>query len=375
MSDTPLTTEISLLIFGRIAVGALSLVLIYATAAPMLPSQVWWIRIFDFPRVQIAGIMGIVLVSYVALGLFMLMRPWEYALLALLGLALVWQSLAIAPYTSIYSKQMADSTSNNTANRISILVYNVLYDNTEVEALRDLIREHDPDLILLCEPTQWWLEQLDGLQDDYPYTLHQPQENEYGKLLYSRLELLNPEVRFLIESDVPSLHTQLRLRSGTLVTFYGLHPRPPGIKREDEGGERQDSDARDAELLVVAREVEERGDVPVIVAGDFNDVGWSSTTRLFQRTGKLLDPRVGRGFFNTFDTRSRLLRYPLDHVFASRHFLLGELRRLPDIGSDHFPILVVLDYDPGAVSDDEPQPDAGDEQEADEAIEEGKSEN
>ena len=69
------------------------------------------------------------------------------------------------------------------------------------------------------------------------------------------------------------------------------------------------------------------------------------------------------------------MRYPLDHVFASRHFRLVELRRLPDIGSDHFPILVILDYDPGAVSDEEPRPDPGDEQEADEAIEEGKSDN
>jgi hypothetical protein len=92
------------------------------------------------------------------------------------------------------------------------------------------------------------------------------------------------------------------------------------------------------------------------------------------RLGGLIDPRVGRGLFNTFDARSRLLRYPLDHVFASQHFLLDELRRLPDIGSDHFPVLVVLDFDPGAsVRNEEPQPDAGDEQKADEAIDTGRS--
>lgn len=67
------------------------------------------------------------------------------------------------------------------------------------------------------------------------------------------------------------------------------------------------------------------------------------------------------------------MRYPLDHVFASKHFLLGEMRRLPDIGSDHFPMFVILVYDPGDSVDEEPQLDAGDAQEANETIDTGKS--
>jgi endonuclease/exonuclease/phosphatase (EEP) superfamily protein YafD len=373
----------------RVAVGVLSLALVFGTVVPLLRGDAWWIRVFDFPRIQIAALIGLTLAGYVVLRLCGRLRPLEYALAAVVGLALVWQLISIAPYTAFYPKEMSDSRAEDDSNRISLLIYNVLSDNREVEALRDLIRETNPDVILLSEPTQWWLEQLVGLEDDYPYTLFQPQENQYGMLLYSRLELENPEIRFLIEPEVPSLRTKVRLRSGTVVTLYGVHPRPPGIKRpdeekvsgiaedegeEDEDGEREDSDMRDAELLLVAKEVKKLGDVPVIVAGDFNDVAWSHTTHLFQRIGGLLDPRVGRGLFNTFDSRSRLLRFPLDHVFASRHFLLVELRRLPNIGSDHFPILMVLDHDPGAsVANEEPQQDADDEQEVDEAIEEGKA--
>jgi endonuclease/exonuclease/phosphatase (EEP) superfamily protein YafD len=373
----------------RLAVGLLSLVLVFGTVVPLLRSDAWWIRVFDFPRIQIAVLIGLTLAGYAVLHLYGTLRPWEYALAAVVCLALVWQLYSIAPYTVFYPRQMSDSRAEDDSNRISLLVYNVLSDNREVAALRDLIRDNDPDIILLSEPTRWWLEQLDGLEDDYPYTLFQPQENHYGKLLYSRLELEDPEIRFLIEPEIPSIRTRVRLRSGTVVTFYGVHPPPPGPKHPDDGedggveendeeenedGEREDSDTRDAELMLVAKEIKKLGDVPVIVAGDLNDVAWSRTTHLFQRTGGLLDPRVGRGFFNTFDTRSRLTRVPLDHVFASRHFLLVELRRLPDIGSDHFPLFVVLDYDPGAsVANEEPQPDAGDEQEADEAIDKGKS--
>jgi endonuclease/exonuclease/phosphatase (EEP) superfamily protein YafD len=374
---------------SRVAVGLLAIALIYGTGAPLLRSDAWWIRIFDFPRLQLAVLLGVTLAAYAALRRWGRLQPWEHALAAVAGLALVWQLISIAPYTPLYPTEMADSRAGDDSNRISFLIFNVLDENREVEPLRNLIRDTDPDIILLSEPTQWWLEQLDGLESDYPFTVFQPQENTYGKLLYSRLALEDPEIRFLIDSEIPSIRTKVHLRSGAVVTLYGVHPRPPGLRRSAEedreghgnqgaeegpqlNGEREDSDMRDAELLLVAKEVKKLGDAPAIVAGDFNDVAWSHTTRLFQRIGGLLDPRVGRGLINTFDARSRVLRYPLDHLFASPHFSLVELRRLPDIGSDHFPLLVVLDYDPDAsVFNEKPQPQAGDEQEAEEAIVEG----
>jgi endonuclease/exonuclease/phosphatase (EEP) superfamily protein YafD len=325
--------------FFRMVMGLLSVALVFGTAIPFLRSDAWWIRVFDFPRMQIAALIVLTLAGYAVLRFWARMRPWEYALAAVVGLALFLQLFFIIRYTALYPDQMSESRAEDNSNRISLLVYNVLADNREVAALRKLIRDNDPDIILLSEPNRWWLEQLDGLEADYPYRLTQPQENYYGKLLFSRLD-----------------------------------PRPPGLKRRDgEESEREDSDMRDAELLLVAKEVKKLGDVPVIVAGDFNDVAWSHTTRLFQRIGGLLDPRVGRGLFNTFSTESFLMRYPLDHVFASEHFHLVELRRLPDIGSDHFPMLVVLDYDPGAsLVNEEPQPKTGDEQEAEEAIDKKK---
>jgi len=374
---------------GRLAVGLLALFLVFGTVAPLSHSDAWWIRVFDFPRIQLAVLIGLTLLGYAMLRLGGRLRAGEHLLAVLLGLALGWQLFSIAPYTPFYPRQMAQSDADADSDRVSLLIYNVLDENRDVESLRTLIRETDPDIILLSEPTRWWLDQLAGLEEDYPHTLFQPQENSYGKLLYSKLELKDPEIRFLIEPAIPSILTRVRLRSGTLVTLYGVHPRPPGLKRSDEekngGGaegekaaqdddEREDSDKRDAELLLVAKEVEALGDVPVIVAGDFNDVAWSHTTRLFQRIGGLLDPRVGRGLFNTFDTGNRLLRYPLDHVFASRHFSLAELRRLPDIGSDHFPVFVVLDYNPAAAETNaDPRPEADDQREAEEAIDKGKT--
>ncbi|MEO8010070.1 MAG: endonuclease, partial [Dokdonella sp.] len=57
------------------------------------------------------------------------------------------------------------------------------------------------------------------------------------------------------------------------------------------------------------------------------------------------------GMFNTFHVDWWFMRWPLDHVFLSGHFTLKELRRLPSIGSDHFPLLTALQLMPNRVPD------------------------
>ena len=109
---------------------------------------------------------------------------------------------------------------------------------------------------------------------------------------------------------------------------------------------------------------------PVIVVGDFNDVAWSHTTRLFKRLSRLLDPRLGRGMFNTFHANYRALRYPLDHLFHSEHFLLVDFKRLPYTGSDHFPIFAALKMSEKAAElQEQDPPRASDLEEAEETVE------
>ena len=119
----------------RIALALFSLALVCSTAIPLIHTDQWWIRIFDFPRVQISVLMGLALAAYVALSFWRRMRIWEYALAAMVVLSLIWQLIAIAPYTAFYPKEMSESRQDNDSNRISLLIYNVRYDNREVKAL------------------------------------------------------------------------------------------------------------------------------------------------------------------------------------------------------------------------------------------------
>jgi endonuclease/exonuclease/phosphatase (EEP) superfamily protein YafD len=205
-----------------------------------------------------------------------------------------------------------------------------------------MIRKYDPDIILLVETDEEWAKGIDLSLENYPYQIRQPQDNTYGMLVYSRLKILKHTLRFLVEKDIPSITADIQGRDGKIFRLYCLHPKPP-VPNES-----QESTDRDAEILLVGKEAR-KCKLPVIVAGDLNDVAWSYTTNLFLKVSGLLDPRIGRGFFSTFHAKYRLFRWPLDHVFCSPHFYLCRLKRLPTIGSDHFPIFIEVGLMPGEV--------------------------
>ena len=241
----------------------------------------------------------------------------------------------------------------------------MLTPNQHYQRLIAQIEKHQPDLVLTLETDQAWQKALAVIEKDYPYRVAVPLDNLYGMHLYSRLELKDTEVKFILSDEIPSIHTTVILRSGQPVQLYCLHPKPPSPT------EAKDSKLRDAELLIVGDQIKDL-DESCIVMGDLNDVAWSRTTRLFQRISGLLDPRVGRRYVNTFHADYPLLRWSLDHVFHSTDFALVAMQRLPHIGSDHFPIYVVLQT--GRVFEQvqqELEQSAADEQEAQQTIEEG----
>lgn len=347
----------------KIVFAIAGLILVAATALPLVRTEKWWVRSLDFPRLQIAALLAFVLASFVFFenpaGIL------DNTLLAALTVSLGYQAYQILPYTRLFAPQTVKARSSDTSCSIRLLIANVLMDNRQTDRFIALVEKHRPDMVLVVETDNWWDQKLSTLEQAYPFALKCPLENTYGMHLFSKLELGSPEVRFLIEDGVPSIRTAVRLRSGEWIMFYGIHPRPPKPQ--------QDTEQRDAEILLVGKQVAAAGE-PAIIAGDLNDVAWSHTTRLFQRISGTLDPRVGRGMFPTFHAKYALLRWPLDHVFHTREFTLRELRRLSYFGSDHFPVLVELSFEPEAASrQNAPAPQQEDQKEAAEKIQEGQA--
>jgi endonuclease/exonuclease/phosphatase (EEP) superfamily protein YafD len=332
-----------------------------ATAIALVESDEWWIRIFDFPRLQIA----VVLVAVLPVYWWARPRGTRAAILAGVSMAaLGWQVWMILPYTPVWKEQMVATDTCAAGQRVRFLLANVLQENRNAELLLKIAEETDPDIILLTEIDAWWASEVAGLTVSHPSTILEPLSNSYGMGLYSRLPLVGGQVRYLLEDEIPSILTRVALPDGAEFTLWGVHPAPPRPG--------DDTDERDAELLIVAKEAAEAV-TPVIVAGDLNDVAWSSTTSLFQKISGLLDPRIGRGLYATFNADWPLLKWPLDHLFASEEWTLGDFRRLNHIGSDHFPILVELCHQPEAAAIQEGErPEPEDLEEAREHIEEGQ---
>lgn len=321
-----------------------TLLMLFATLLPLSRNPHWVVRGMDFPRLQLSLLFATLLVADL-----LLLDPQTLiaqGLICVAVLCLMWQLWWVLPYTLLWPKEVKTSCDDAPDLQLSILTSNVLTPNHNADALITQVEKHQPDILVTLESDQWWEDKLKVIEVEMPFSVKCPLDNLYGMHVFSRLPLNEAEICYLVEDDVPSIHTSIELRSGDKVRAHFLHPAPPSPTENPESAE------RDAELIVVARSVSESRQ-PVIVTGDLNDVAWSATTRLFRKISGLLDPRVGRGVFSTFHVDYPLVRWPLDHIFHSQHFTLKDIQRLPSIGSDHFPLLTRLSFSPQKVGSQE----------------------
>lgn len=325
------------------AMLALAAVALTWTLLPFLPSRLWWIRAGDFPRLQLMSFALAAATYWVAA--HGLDSVFGRALLTTMALCAAYQAKKVLPYTPLWPKQVPWARHWTPERSLKMVMTNVEMVNDSYLPLLESIEKEDPDVVVALEVNETWQRRLEVLRLKYPHVIAQPQENYYGMMLFSRLPLSDSIVEFLIDKTVPSIHTIVTLPGGDRVRLHCLHPKPPTPDPDAS----EYSTKRDLELLVMgklvrdAQEDADTEDLPVVVCGDLNDVAWSRSTEAFMQVSKLLDPRIGRGFYNSFHANYPLImRWSLDHVFHSRHFHLAELKLLPRFGSDHFPVCVRL---------------------------------
>lgn len=297
--------------------------------------SLWYSKILDFPRLQylIAGVFLLIL-------FFLLNKNWNlFSVFVGVGLVatIAIHSFKVFPYL-IGDKTVPDADKQAAeSSEIEIIIANVLITNTNYDGFLKIVQKENPDIVLAMEVNKEWVRHLQELKKDFEYHIEYPLDNAYGMAMYSKFPLKNREIKFLNQDDVPSFHTKISLPGGKDFMFHAVHPVAPvpSSKYPDNIGEEEIA-------LIKIGDIVAKDTLPSIVAGDFNDVSWSLTSRLFEESGNLKNVRIGRGLYSTFDVNSLIMRWPLDHYFVTKEFHLSEIERLSEFDSDHFPLYVKL---------------------------------
>ncbi len=304
--------------------------LVLFTLLPLRKTHAWWVRGCDFPRLHIC------LAALATLLTTGLLAPIGWGVLGLILLAVaVFQGAQILPYTPLYPTEipLSDGTGKPT---FKILSANVLKENTDHDSLAKLIQSEQPDVLFLMETDPDWIARLRPILDSYKTVQSEPRDDHYGMVLASNLDATAINFVDLANGDTPAAFATLTAPNGQGFNFVGLHPRPP-LPGDD-------THARDAQIrksATIAHHLKQ----PVICMGDFNDVAWSRTSKTFKKIGNYRDPRIGRGMFPSFDVNHPVMRFPIDQVYVTDGIKLAHFGRGPDIGSDHFPMIITAYLD------------------------------
>ncbi|MFV8225888.1 endonuclease/exonuclease/phosphatase family protein [Christiangramia aquimixticola] len=322
------------------------------TLIPLIAADFWWIRMFDFPHIQLTLL---TLTAIFAYFIRFEIKAWQdYIFMLVLVACFTFQFAKVFPYTPLATKDVNEPTANVDENTgFRLLTSNVLQKNKETDLLVAEMKNLNPDIAVFTETDAKWAAAIkEGIGSNYPYKVEVPLDNTYGMILYSKFQLQNTQVRFMVDDSIPSIHTKIKLKSGDLVQLHAIHPTPPMPQHNPS------STDRDAEMMKTALEAK-NSEIPVIVIGDFNDVAWSSSTGMFQEVGELLDVRKGRSFYNTFNARSFIMRWSLDHIFVSEEFRVKKINTGNDIQSDHFPYYADLYIQKELAQEQKPEPASG----------------
>ena len=351
---------------GIVLTGAL----LFLTLLPILKTGNWVARICDFPRVQILAL-SILPIACIALVIGLDgSSPLRFAMLGLLAGIAVWQFSHIVRYTRFWPCEV---TKDKHGKSLTVMIVNLDYENNQKDRVSETLTTHDADLLLIIEIDEQWEHGLAELLDDYPHREGVVRGEGLGIVLASKFPMRDIEVRHLVSEERASVHAVIEV-DGEDVRVSALHPTPPGLKSDQ--GDRHDSRKRDAELVLVAKEIQESEPQHRVVMGDLNDVAWSHTTRLFRRLSGLRDPRIGRSLLNTYHAQRPLFRYPLDHIFVSDEIAVSRLERVRVPGSDHFGVLATIHITIGERPNDTngERASSNDDEEAREIVSEGKRE-
>jgi endonuclease/exonuclease/phosphatase (EEP) superfamily protein YafD len=192
--------------------------------------------------------------------------------------------------------------------------HNLRFDNPDLDAVVAAIRETDPDFITLQEVSGENSQVLDELRATYPHQLSCEFATIGGVAILSRLQPFGDPV---CHRGRGLAWMEVQTSDGTVTIATAHLPWPWPYEQ--------------ARQVAVYEELAPQMPGRVIWAGDFNNVGWSSSVKRLANASRT---QVVRGLRPTFHKLPIWPGLPIDQVLVSES-LRASVTRLEKYGSDH----------------------------------------
>jgi endonuclease/exonuclease/phosphatase (EEP) superfamily protein YafD len=259
-------------------------------------------------------------------------RSFKYIALNLIALSI--NAYDIAP---LFAQKEIPAVSGKTQN-LTIVQFNRYIDNLQDNKVIKWLssKKKEFDIILIQEINPSFVQELKSLEQIYPYQYVTPQRGNFGQVLLSKKEIVSAPPK--TSSDKPSFYitAKIRLSETKSLTFYGIHIMPPKTPKM--------AINRNSQLNIIGESILSDPSKTKIAAGDFNVTPYSYFFSRFKKKAGLKNTMIGFGPQNSWPSISPIdiLRIPIDHVFVSKNMQVLERRVGPNLGSDHFPVIVKL---------------------------------
>ena len=278
---------------------------------------IWWFTVFDFFRLQ-----------YIVLQLILFVISLYFASWILVIVNLIGLSINV----SRIKKFIPSFKKNISAQKRDILCINVFKDNDDYDTLRCVLKESNPEILLIMEVTDSLEENLEKLIGDYKYRLQTPVRDGFSICLLSKHKMHKPDITFHGPSKTPLLHAEIEFKHNRYHIF-SAHPKPALSKKWYH------------ERRVYFEEISkviQKSELQPIVLGDFNSVPWERHFVDFCHQTNLMSTAEGYGYPVTWPTYCLPLGIPMDHILLPVGHPYSNLKIGPHAGSDHYPIAIDL---------------------------------
>ncbi len=294
-----------------------------ASIAAFFGRFIWWLDVLANFRVQF--LVGLLVAGGVLL--FSRFRRWAIGILFIAGINLA----VVAP---LYLGSPGES--DISAPTMRVLSFNLLSTNTNYGDVVDYIRATEPDVVLLHEASLPWESAMESAGLDYEVSIARSTDLIFGTLVLTKHAADVVSYGFA-ETDPRAVQITTQIPDWSeKVTLLSSHPLAPTSEER--------ASLRDAQLEFAADWAAEMSG-PFVVVGDFNATPWSWPFRNLVARGDLRDSQVGFGVQPTFAASSNpLFRVPIDHLLHNENLRVRTRQLGPAMGSDHFPILVDLEF-------------------------------